>query len=114
MTTTPLPRHITRDARLAAVKAARANAPQWVSVETTVGEIRVGDYLEIIPTQGGFRGTIFKGHVTEAIESYEHYTFGLPRRRLPVAAIVIRTALVQGTVAYPSTFKAIVRRKVSA
>lgn len=107
-------REAAREARLEAAKAARATAPKWVEVDTTVGEITVGDYLVLVPTQMGLRGTRFDGLVTRADSTWQSYGLRTgPRRPLtPVEAIWLGTALVQGATAYPASFTCTVRRAV--
>jgi hypothetical protein len=74
---------------------------------TTIGELRVGDFLVLVHTQERLRGY----RIDSGISSLVPQRFKRGRREI-VEGSVIRTLRGTAPVAYPNHFTAIVRRRL--
>lgn len=106
----------TREARRLAARANAAARTFAPAARITVAEIAPGDFVEVVPTQQGIRGTRFDCTVGVTTTTMDAYVVRTGRRGAswPVEAVTItpaNTALVGVT--YPSTFIAVVRKALS-
>jgi hypothetical protein len=94
----------------------QVQVPVFGDEETiTISELRVGDFVTVVPTQSGIRGVRFNSAVKEADIVYGRWTKsnGYRQRRTPVESkrIAFRDAKT-GAYNYPLTFEVKVRRPV--
>lgn len=79
----------------------------------TIADLRVGDFIETIPTQSGVRGTRLGSGVASLETGYRwSRSNGRGRSRSDVASIEIATLRGQ-RVDVPATFSVVVRRVVA-
>lgn len=99
-----------REARIAAAKARRAEAPTCTEIEVPVTQVQPGDYLVKVPSQGGLRGAIYGALVDEALHVHAGQTVrGLHSPASGVAIVTHRWG-APGEAIWPSNFIAVVRR----
>lgn len=102
-----------REARLARQLAARADRPTRVDVTTTVGDLQVGDYLVVVPTQQGVRGVRFDTTVLAVTTDWETWTMrtGPGRRGNPGWPVEARKVKAHdSTWCWPADFTCTVQR----
>lgn len=105
-----------RAARLARLHAARATQPRMVAVEVAASDVRVGDWLERIPAQGGARGLRVETTVTLVDVTHDEWGQRVQgrRRMVPVEGRRFHFRddgkLGQVHATCPAEFRVIVRR----
>ncbi len=92
-----------RAARLATIRARRAGIT-FTTMEVTVGEVQVGDFVDVVHGAANLRGMVFETAVTATRSDLNTYRLG----RQPVLATWLSTR--HGAVAFPSSFGASIRR----
>ncbi len=101
--------------RAAEIRARRASlraTRRFEAMTVTVGELQVGDYIDVIPGEANVRGMRF-GEPLRSIETrWDAWSFGPARRRTPVEAKRLGFGDPFGVIV-PATFKAQIRRPVS-
>lgn len=111
MSMTPKHAEEARAERIARMQARRAEWATYETIDTTVDQIQVGDFIVKIPTQSRVRGMIFETAVTEVRPDHETWVLrgaAHPRRGTPVEGRWITTR--HGTVSAPADFAVTVRR----
>jgi hypothetical protein len=106
-----------REARRARAKARAAAHPFGPEQDITIADLRVGDFLIVVPSQGGVRGARVGAVVTATRHSWDtwgQHTAG-HRRKVPVPSTQIefgvhRTSAWTAGLDVPDTFRATVRR----
>lgn len=94
-----------RVARLAAIRARRAGIT-YESLIVTVGEIQVGDFVDVVHGAANLRGMTFGTAITSVRRDHATYRLG----KQPIEATWLSTG--HGAVAFPSSFRADIRRPV--
>lgn len=112
-------REAAREARIAAVKAARSQQPRFgPETRIPVSEVQAGDFLVVVPSQRGVRGTRFQSTVAETVtvhagERIQRGGHTLFAQATGVAFGTARDGGIQwGSQVWPLTFEAVVRRVV--
>ena len=107
-----------REARKAALLAKRATRPATETLTVTFADLRVGDFINTIPTQAGVRGERVNAFVARTEARYDEWgQRGTTRRMQPVpsTAAELRTGdRITVTVSRPDTFRVVIRRAVTA
>lgn len=103
-----------REARIAAARAARADAPTYGEPESiTLAELRPDDFLVVVPSQEGVRGIRYGCVVGTTATTLDHWgrrPFGRAPL-VPVEAVLITPADSRlATSCYPADFTCTVRR----
>ena len=91
-------------ARIARIRARRAGVT-FPAMEVTVADIQPGDFVDVIHGHANLRGMRFDTAITQVRSDYSTYRMG----RMPVAATWLSTRH-GGSVAFPSSFRASIRR----
>lgn len=105
----------TREERISAMLARRAERPTLDEIETTVGDIRPGDFLVRVDHQRGVKGYQVDAIVASVETRFDQYVQRWGRRSTgwPVESRSIRfTDDRLGGVCWPAEFAAVVRREV--
>ena len=115
MSTTTIPDPAER--RAARRAAAKAQAPTFGPAQVIlVRDIRVGDWLELVPNQGGVRGARVEATVTQLDRSWDSWRErGYGRRGYPVPSVqlqfgVHRSSVWSAGLDVPDSFQCTVRR----
>lgn len=105
-----------RAARIAAARAARTTAPEWVEMSVPVTELRAGDYLVRVPAQHGYRGARYEATLAAAFTVHAGQriadgAFTLVAGSGGVVPVAYRqNGSLFGSSVWPATHTAIVRR----